>query len=66
MRALRSLLLTTLLIRYCFCDTAAAKSVTDTARVAAFCEGSGEVTKVANGVMQSVDVTEVTSSLLPM
>ena len=61
---LRSLLLTTLL-RYCFCDTAAAKSVTGTARVAAFCEGSGEVTKVATGAMQNGDVAEVASSLLP-
>ena len=62
----RSLLLTTPLVGYCFWDTTAAKSVTDTATVAAFGKGSGEVTKVATGVMQSGDVTEVTSSLLPI
>ena len=50
---------------------AAAKSVPDTARAAAFCEvvkkamDSGEVTKVATGAMQNGDVAEVASSLLP-
>ena len=47
-------------------DTTAAKSVTDTATVAAFGKGSGEVTKVATNAMNSGEVTEVTSSLLPM
>jgi hypothetical protein len=64
---MRSLLLMTLL-GYCW-DTAAAKSVTDTPRVAAFCEamnktmGSGEVTKVDTNTMQNGG-NRVVSSLL--
>ena len=52
----RSLLLTTPLVGYCFWDTTAAKSVTDTATVAAFGKGSGEVTKVATNAMNSGEV----------